>query len=63
MEILDMKNIFEMKTATNTINTMAMNEWISWKIRMNTLSGKKIGKKKDKETENVKEGRLGVSVC
>lgn len=29
MEILDMKNIFEMKTATNIINRMDMNELIS----------------------------------
>lgn len=29
MEILDRKNIFEMKTATNSINRMAVNELIS----------------------------------
>ena len=29
MEILGMKNIFEMKNATNIINRMKMNEFIS----------------------------------
>lgn len=47
-EILDMKIISEIKNATNTINRMEwMNEWISWKIRMNILPGKSRKKKRD----------------
>ena len=48
MEILGMKNIFEMKNATNIINRMKMNEFISWKIRMTTLPGRNRKERKMK---------------